>query len=195
MASFLPLFEEKRGKRGSKEYLSVSALRSQSLLMYIRMKNVKTMYETTYDEYLPCFQELVNMCEDLLCPVSGSRKEDGREAELGPDGEMFVFDMQCVIPLDLVAKKCRDPAVRRKAIKLLKSRPRREAFWDSIISARVCEWVVGIEEENLINGIVMEGNRARNVGVWFKPGSDDVRSAKVFCTLGTGAIREGVVEW
>lgn len=94
--------------------------------MYIGMKNVRTMYETTHDEYWPCFQ--VNMCEDLLCPVSGSRKEDEREAEGGGDGEIFVFDMQCVMPRDFVAKKCRDPIVRRKATKLLKFRPRREAF-------------------------------------------------------------------
>jgi hypothetical protein len=195
MASFRPLFEEKRMKRESKEYLSVSALRSQSLLVYIGMKNIGTMHETTYDEYLPCFQELVNMCEDLLCPGPGSRKEDERGAEGSGDGEMFVFDMQCVMPLDFVAKKCRDPVMRRKAISLLKFRPRREAFWDSVIAARVCEWVVGIEEEGLIGGVVTEGNRARNVGVWLEPGTDEVRSAKVSCTLGTGEIREAVVEW
>jgi hypothetical protein len=40
------------------------------------------------------------------------------------------------------------------------------AFWVSVIAARVCEWIVGIEEEDPINGVVMEGNRARNVGVW-----------------------------
>lgn len=127
--------------------------------------NVGTMYEMNYDEYLPCFQELVNMCEDLLCPVSVSRKEDEREAEGDGDGETFVFDIQCVMPRDVVAKKCRDQVVRRKAIMLLEFRPKREAFWDSVIAARGCEWVVGIEEEGLIHGIVMEGNRARNVGV------------------------------
>lgn len=31
--------------------------------------------------------------------------------------------------------------------------------------------------------------------MWFEPESDETRSAKVSCTLGTGEIREGVVEW
>jgi hypothetical protein len=49
------------------------------------------------------------------------------------------------------------------------------AFWDSVIAARVCEYVVGIEEEGLINEVVIEGNRARNVGVWLEPGREVMR--------------------
>jgi hypothetical protein len=98
MASFRLLFEEKRRKRGSKYYLFILVPRSRSLLVFIGLKNVGTMYETTYDEYLPYFQELVNVCEGILYPASASKKEDEREVEGDGDGEMFVFDMPCVMP-------------------------------------------------------------------------------------------------
>ena len=50
---------------------------------------------------------------------------------------MFVF---------LVAIRCRDPFIRRRAITLLLRERRREGVWDSFAAARVAAEIVNLEE-------------------------------------------------
>jgi hypothetical protein len=197
MKAFRPLFDEKRKVRGSKECLAVSAQRMQHLVTYIALSSMGTMIETSYDKYHDLFQEIVDLGQDMCFP-SHHLDMEGKGEGVGDEGsqEMFLFDLQSVMPLDFVAKKCRDPALRRTAIWHMKARPRRETFWDSFVAATVCEWVVAVEEEGMVGGLVREENRARDIGVRLELESvDKVRKAKVWCTLGTGARREGVVEW
>ena len=61
----------------------------------------------------------------------------------------FALDLGIVPPLFVVATKCRDRKLRREAIRLLLSSPRREGMWDSILSGRVAQWIMEIEEEGL----------------------------------------------
>jgi hypothetical protein len=61
----------------------------------------------------------------------------------------FALDLGIVPPLFVVATKCRDRRVRRDAIRLLLSSPRREGMWDSILSGRAAQWIMEIEEEDL----------------------------------------------
>jgi len=61
----------------------------------------------------------------------------------------FALDLGIVAPLFVVATKCRDRKVRRDAIRLLLSSPRREGMWDSILSGRVAEWLMFIEEDGM----------------------------------------------
>jgi hypothetical protein len=214
--SFLPMFNQHRKNPGSKECLAVSALRIHFLVMVISLRNLGSQKEMSWDVEVDGFREIVELSEDCLFPPEVGGK-GGKGKEVG--GE-YVFDLQTVMPLDLTAKKCRDPVVRRDAIRLLRSRPRREGFWDSVVAARVCEWVVGIEEEGLEEGkggafvrevevegevvgfkeemvawgmdAVSEERRVRGVGVKLEP---EGGSAKVWCKLGTGERREGVVYW
>jgi hypothetical protein len=61
----------------------------------------------------------------------------------------FALDLGIVPPLFVVATKCRDRKLRRDAISLLLSSPRREGMWDSILSGRVGQWIMNIEEQGL----------------------------------------------
>ncbi|KUJ10192.1 uncharacterized protein LY89DRAFT_596894 [Mollisia scopiformis] len=61
----------------------------------------------------------------------------------------FALDLGIVPPLFVVATKCRDRKLRRDAIRLLLSSPRREGMWDSILSGRVGQWIMDIEEQGL----------------------------------------------
>ncbi|RDW88439.1 hypothetical protein BP6252_00471 [Coleophoma cylindrospora] len=61
----------------------------------------------------------------------------------------FALDLGIVPPLFVVATKCRDRKLRREAIRLLVSSPRREGMWDSILSGRAALWIMEIEEEDL----------------------------------------------
>jgi len=62
---------------------------------------------------------------------------------------LFSLDMNIVAFLYAVSHKCRDPLVRRKAVARLKSHPRKEGIWDSVLTARVAERLISIEEEGL----------------------------------------------
>lgn len=61
----------------------------------------------------------------------------------------FALDLGIVPPLFVVATKCRDRKLRREAIRLLMSSPRREGMWDSLLSGRAATWIMEIEEEDL----------------------------------------------
>ncbi|KAL7936777.1 hypothetical protein V8C35DRAFT_296438 [Trichoderma chlorosporum] len=58
----------------------------------------------------------------------------------------FSADLGIVPPLFVVATKCREPTVRREAIRLLRSSARREGMWDSELTANIAQWVMEIEE-------------------------------------------------
>ncbi|KAL1839196.1 hypothetical protein VTJ49DRAFT_1785 [Mycothermus thermophilus] len=62
----------------------------------------------------------------------------------------FSADLGIVPPLYVVATKCRDPRLRRQAIRLLRSSARREGMWDSELTARIAMWIAEVEEEGLM---------------------------------------------
>jgi len=62
----------------------------------------------------------------------------------------FALDLGIIPPLFVVATKCRDRRLRRDAIGILLSSPRREGMWDSILSGRVANWIMEIEEEGMM---------------------------------------------
>jgi hypothetical protein len=110
------------------------------------------------------------------------------------EGEkVFVFEMQTLTPLDNITKKCRDPVIRRKAVALLRRRPMREGIRDSLLSAKVGEWIMGIEEEGLVDGFIGEEWRTRGMSVRLE---EDGRRARVSCWVGVtdSDRREGIIE-
>lgn len=62
---------------------------------------------------------------------------------------LFFMDMNIVGPLFSIAHRCRDPIIRRRAIALLYSAPRQEGLWHSVITARVAEKIMNVEEAGL----------------------------------------------
>ncbi|KAM7204333.1 transcriptional regulatory protein moc3 [Rhypophila sp. PSN 637] len=80
----------------------------------------------------------------------------------------FSADMGIVPPLFVVATKCRNPIIRRQAIQLLRSSSRREAMWDSELTARIAMWIAEIEEVDDSANSLSPFNAGR-------AGSEDVR--------------------
>ncbi|KAK3403589.1 hypothetical protein B0T20DRAFT_450414 [Sordaria brevicollis] len=81
----------------------------------------------------------------------GSRGRDifgGHEYAARHIKPSFSADLGIVPPLFVVATKCRDPVIRRQAIQLLRSSARREAMWDSELTARIGMWITEIEESD-----------------------------------------------
>jgi hypothetical protein len=62
----------------------------------------------------------------------------------------FSLDTGIILPLYVVATKCRHPTNRRRSIALLKSTPRQEGVLDSLLTGRVAERLAEIEEEGVL---------------------------------------------
>lgn len=100
--------------------------------------------ETAWDRFTEHFERVVT----LAALIIRSSNCDKFTKKRGPD---FTLDMNIVAPLYAVAHKCRHPVIRRKAVSLLYAGPRQEGVWDSILTARVAERLIRIEEAGLGN--------------------------------------------
>ena len=99
---------------------------------------------TTWDWFTEDFEHIVGLATLILKSPNGDKFTKNQ----GPD---FTLDMSIVAPLFVVASKCRHPIIRRKAVALLYATPRQEGIWDSVLTARVAERLIGIEEAGLGN--------------------------------------------
>lgn len=108
----------------------------------------------------------------------------------------FALDLGIVPPLFVVATKCRDRKLRRDAISLLLVSPRREGMWDSILSGRVGQWIMDIEEQGLqpwtgpLNAaareVVPDGQRVMVKEILF-----DLQNREAMLRCGTRGLRDG----
>ena len=83
---------------------------------------------------------------------------------VGPDLESYTFEQRIIPALHLVATKCGQLLLRKEAIELLKSSHRREGLWDSLLSAKVAEWMMGLQEGQRAEIDNQEGRRFESNG-------------------------------
>ncbi|KAK6392432.1 hypothetical protein LTR65_003562 [Meristemomyces frigidus] len=65
------------------------------------------------------------------------------------DTTSFSVEMGYIDPLWLAASRCRDPQIRREAIRLLRACRRQEGVWESVGAAAVAQRWMDIEEQDL----------------------------------------------
>ncbi|KFA63226.1 hypothetical protein S40285_04920 [Stachybotrys chlorohalonatus IBT 40285] len=107
----------------------------------------------------------------------------------------FSADLGIVPPLFVVATKCRDPTIRRRAIQLLRSSARREAMWDSAMAAQVAEWIMQREEAGLQVGAPMSNLAARIPEprrIMIKTVDFDLRAHHAHIRVGTRGLPHGL---
>lgn len=133
--------------------------------------------EDVTDSDIPLYERAVDLAEYLQTAPSAA-------------SSTFLFDMEFVSPLYLVAMKCRHPVIRRRAIAVLRCSTRREGLWDSQKAAAIAERLVEIEEEGLevLDGSVLpeERRRVHNCHIDSKPGVDPTGHSLTFFTLPMG---------
>ncbi|KAL8869104.1 MAG: hypothetical protein Q9174_004521, partial [Haloplaca sp. 1 TL-2023] len=111
--------------------------------MHLEAGVCKTEHEETcWDDKHAVYEEIVDVATSI---VDSQRDEDQRSGQK----PVFQLDQSIVGPLFGVAHKCRDPTLRRRVIALLRSKHRQEGVWDSILTARVAERIMKLEEEGL----------------------------------------------
>ena len=98
--------------------------------------------ETTYDQFLTIFQDIISEISQIVGSIPDSQPNMTLQ-------QHFSNDIGIIPALYLTGTKCRDPAIRRKALYLLLSAQRREGAWDSLVAAKVVECVIAVEEGDI----------------------------------------------
>lgn len=109
------------------------------LVTFITLSNCFEPDESSYDEYLPQFQKIVEHADSYILSKSG-------DSRCWPSQRRFALEMVVIYPLYITALKCRDHAVRRHAISLLRISGQ-EGVWDGKKMAAITEHVANHEEE------------------------------------------------
>jgi hypothetical protein len=155
-------------------------------LLHVKMSEIFlassfSTLELSYDKFLPQFRQIVDLTESIYDKIVS-----GNQGHL-----VYHFDFGIVAPLFLTATKCRERAVRRKAIKLLRAAPLREGVSDSICCGLMGEWTMCQEELGIETGIIPEHRRLK-----IKTSNIDLpgRKAHMRCTQRKSADAEEL-EW
>lgn len=126
----------------SKDLYACNILEIQRLVAYTWVSVATTPFETSHDDHLQAYAAAVSLAENLPA-LASSHAQSGRFIR------SFTLDVEIVGPLHWIAIKCRDPAVRRRAIAVLRGMHRHEGMWDSRMAVIIAERVAAVEEAGL----------------------------------------------
>jgi hypothetical protein len=144
-------------------------------LGFHRRKSKFSAQSVHFDAFLREFRFIVSLAKEVAKNTSLHDRK-------------YAFDQGLVYPLYLVTKWCRDGAIRREALKLLKDSARREGFYNGLLMGKTQEWVMHIEEEGIVmGGFIPQERRVRVNGV-------QIDSAKRTATV-TAVRGEKGSEW
>ena len=87
--------------------------------------------EMVYDNYYDFYKDMVDLCEAQL-----KTSRPPGESTYAATVPRFSFPTGVIMCLWSVGHKCRDPALRRRAMSLLLNYPRREGLWNSVFAGR-----------------------------------------------------------
>ncbi|KAK4936392.1 hypothetical protein LTR10_022718 [Elasticomyces elasticus] len=122
--------------------------------------------QMVYDNYTHFFQNIIKLCRSVIELDSASNGSTAPRMS-------FSFDLGIIMPLSFVAKRCRDPVIRRTALDPLLDCPRREGIWLSWMTGQVAEQIISIEEDGIIrpetcNDVPSE-NRIHLLEMYYNP--------------------------
>lgn len=150
----------------SQEKAAIAVVKMSQIMGQILFSMTFSDREAHFDVFQPQFKTIVDLGREVVgdeerraaerCPDPSTchhRTHDldifgGHEYKASHIKPSFSADLGIVPPLYVVATKCRNPVIRRQAIQLLRSSARREAMWDSELTARIGTWVMDIEEDD-----------------------------------------------
>jgi len=152
--------------------------------------------EMRWDKFCPVFEEIVTLAEFVVEPTNSTTPTEAAQRI------HFSLDMSINGCLYDVAARCRHPVIRRKAVSLLRSASRQEGVWNPLLTAKVAERVIEIEEEGLVDvkdcSDVPDWARISDVDPIFNPeGKRAVLRYSLFLSLDRTArkAKEEILEW
>ncbi|KJK61753.1 hypothetical protein P875_00086692 [Aspergillus parasiticus SU-1] len=152
-------FEESRGSRLTyRDSIGLKILRIYQywrLVILDRGKSEVTDLQS-WDKYNSTFQLIVSLAEAVINTADSDAPLSSNSSALSGTFEnrrpSFSLDMGIICPLYDVATLCRDPSIRRQAVKVLRSASRQEGLLNSHLCAIVAEQVIELEETAALRG-------------------------------------------
>lgn len=149
------LFLSEKKKVDTKAYLGANVLLVQHLVAWIKISTQFFRDQIIYDSYLEYFMHIVDMTRAVV--------EADNASWTRSRGPCFTLDIAMVQPLYFVARRCRDPALRRRAIEVMR-KVGKDGIYTGKTFARVAEWIVMKEETNgFVEGVLIETSRLHDV--------------------------------
>jgi len=149
------------------ERTGIAVLKMNQMMGQILFLMTFSDSEARFDAFNAYFQAIVSLAAEIVADeettAAAKRRPEGgyhqqqsshTDAPSSPDyttrhlKPSFSADLGIIPPLFVVATKCRERRIRRAAIELLRSSPRREGMWDSELSARIGAYIAAVEEED-----------------------------------------------
>jgi hypothetical protein len=95
-----------------------------------------------WDDYCPVYDQIIDLANAILTTDGTGSNSTSRNAS-------FSLDLVTIGPIFELARRCRDPRIRRKALDVMRTCHRREGMWDSELAVLVLERVIAIEEDGV----------------------------------------------
>ncbi|OJZ86161.1 hypothetical protein ASPFODRAFT_61491 [Aspergillus luchuensis CBS 106.47] len=124
-------------------------------LLYVRRRLAQvalsmdlTEGELAHDDFVEDYAYMLGLMGDILEDPMNSL--DSQPENISRIQKMsFHLETITTEPLFLIALRCREPTIRRQAIRLLRQYPRREGICEGMAALKIAERVMEIEEECL----------------------------------------------
>jgi hypothetical protein len=129
----------------SKDLYACNILEIQRLVASTWVSVATTPFECSHDAHISGYTEAVILAESLPALANLHAQSDRYT-------RTFTLDVEIVGPIHWISIKCRDPAIRRRAIGVLRGMHRHEGMWDSRMAAIIAERVVAVEEAGIETG-------------------------------------------
>jgi hypothetical protein len=149
--AFHPIWMSLSKTTRSKELLMATMILINCIALEIMIAAVAFPDQTSYDEFWPYFQQIVDLIETNVTT------EIEKTAEPLDGG--LLLDLGITCPLAVVVMRCRNRVIRRKAIAILQSWFN-EGPNDPVMISKVGTFMMEMEEEGNESGIIPESSRA-----------------------------------
>ncbi|RAL13894.1 Zn(II)2Cys6 transcription factor domain-containing protein [Aspergillus homomorphus CBS 101889] len=100
-----------------------------------------------WDRHCAFFEQMVTLGESIV-DLNSSSISPSSPLALSPP-KSFSLDLGIVAGMFNVAIRCRDPHIRRRAVRVLRAAAAQEGVWNSVVAAAIAEKWIEIEEEGL----------------------------------------------
>ena len=102
--------------------------------------------EMRYDNHLPQFQHCLAFAREVH-NHNHNHHHHSKTTNTNTNTTTLTPEVGLLPVLYIIGAKCRHPHIRREVLRILRQRPIREAVWDSVVTARVVERIMEVEEE------------------------------------------------
>ncbi|KAL5336539.1 hypothetical protein BJX70DRAFT_389864 [Aspergillus crustosus] len=118
----------------------IPLLRLQHTIAWTLLSGYGPEKENDYDKFLSQFQQCVALAREVAAA------HDRYTGSSRYSTSTFTPEIGIIPILYIIGAKCRHSLIRRQALSILRRHRIREAAWDSIVTARVVERVIEVEE-------------------------------------------------